>query len=87
MSFNGDGGGVHSKNTVELILTMETDTFQVTIGGDVMAISLAQMIVDEGARLLESQRRLAQAQMLKQHMAQEAADEAIRQALAGGRAR
>jgi hypothetical protein len=50
-----------------------------------MPLSLAQMICDEGARVLEEQRRIAMAQQLRATIMQQQADEAIAAALRKGR--
>ena len=62
---------------MQLVLEYDLASFQVTIGGDPMVLSLAQMICDEGARLLEEQRRIAAAQMLQQRIAEAQRDAAI----------
>jgi hypothetical protein len=66
-----DGDKGNGKPTIEqvehgLVLTLIYDqgTHQVAIGGAPMPLSLAMMIVDEGKRVLEEQRRLAMMQNL-----------------------
>ncbi len=53
-----DSGLVLDEKLV-LTLTYDPKTYQVTIGGTQMPMSLAQMILGEAARLLEEQRRVA----------------------------
>lgn len=60
-----------------LTLTFNEHTFQVSIGGEAMPVSLAQMIVGEAMRLLEETRRLDVAQQLKAQMEQNLRDQAI----------
>lgn len=50
--------------TLRLELVMDLATFQVSIGGEVMPISLAQMMCGEALRILDEQRRLAAATQL-----------------------
>jgi hypothetical protein len=66
--------GAHMAGKMQLVLEYDCLSFQVTICGDVMPLSLAQMICDEGARVLAEQRRLAAAQQLSAAMHKAAAD-------------
>jgi len=61
---NGHPPSLETSAGLRLELTFDLASCQLTIGGDVMPISLAQMIVDEAARLLAEQRRMAAAQQL-----------------------
>lgn len=69
--------GVRVTGKMQLVLEYDLASFQVTIGGQPMPLSLAQMICDEGARLLEEQRRIAAAKMLQQAIAEAQRDAAI----------
>ena len=81
-----DGGnGVRATGKMQLVLEYDLVSFQVTIGGHPMPLSLAQMICDEGARLLEEQRRIAAAQVLQQRIAEAQRDMAIAEAVKRGR--
>jgi hypothetical protein len=68
-----------------LTLTYSPVSHQVTVGGESMPISLAQMIVGEASRLLEEQRRVASAQLLRQQLAQEQENARIAAAVRGQR--
>ena len=61
---NGNGAGV--TNHAMLVVRLDLETFQVSIGGDVMPISLGQMMCEEALRVLGEQRRLAAATQLGQ---------------------
>jgi hypothetical protein len=50
-----------------------------------MPLSLAMMIVSEGQRVLDEQRRVAAAMHLRQQLAEQAANEALAAALRNGR--
>lgn len=50
--------------SVHMELVMDLTTFQVSIGGESMPISLAQMICEEALRILGETRRLAAAKQL-----------------------
>lgn len=63
---NGNG----KARTITLALILDLETHQVGIGGEPMPLSLAQMICDEGARVLAEQRRIAVAQAMQQQMAE-----------------
>lgn len=84
MDNNGNGGAtVTGKIVLELVY--DCVTFQVAIAGQPMPISLAQMIVDEGARALAEQRRMAAALQLQQQMAENARAQAIVDSVRGTR--
>jgi hypothetical protein len=82
MSLNGDRehGVAHVKVSV-LELTYNHETHQVTIGGMPMPLSLAMMMLGEGMRVLEEQRRIAAAQVLHQTIEQAKRDQAIADAV------
>ncbi len=77
---NGENGVTHHPVAV-LTFTLDLTTFQVAIGGQPLPLSLAMMIAGEGMRLLEEQRRMAAAQMLRQQLQEQAANEAVAAAL------
>jgi hypothetical protein len=77
--------GVHLAGKIALVLEYDCVTHQVSIGGDTMQCSLAQMICDEGARVLAEQRRMAVAMALQQQMAERAQAQAIANSVRGGR--
>jgi hypothetical protein len=60
---NGADGAQDTHHAM-LIVRMDLETFQVSIGGDVMPISLGQMMCEEALRVLGEQRRLAAAKQL-----------------------
>ena len=76
---NGESGVKRVQQSV-LSLIYDHETHQVSIGGVPMPLALAQMICDEGARVLEQQRRVAHMRAL----AQQAQDAARVQAILGG---
>jgi hypothetical protein len=78
--------GVHVTGKIFLVLEYDCVTHQVSIGGDTMQISLAQMICDEGARVLTDQRRMATAMALQAQIKEQAQAQAIANSLRGGRA-
>lgn len=67
---NGDG---RPATKLTLTLTYDVESFQVSIGGDQIPLSLAQMMLDEAGRGLEQQRRIAAAAALRDQMAHSAA--------------
>lgn len=77
---NGENGVTHHPVAV-LTFTLDLTTFQVAIGGQPLPLSLAMMIAGEGMRILEEQRRLAAAQMLRQQLQEQAANDAVAAAL------
>jgi hypothetical protein len=77
---NGESGVTHHPVAV-LTFTLDLTTYQVAIGGQSLPISLAQMIAGEGMRILEEQRRVAAAMMLREQLAEQAANEAVATAL------
>lgn len=86
LEHKGDGGnGVRATGKMQLVLEYDLVSFQVTIGGHPMPLSLAQMICDEGARLLEEQRRAANAMLLQQRIVEAQRDAAIAEAVKRGR--
>jgi hypothetical protein len=60
---NGTAGADATHQTM-IVLKLDLETFQVALGGDVMPISLAQMMCEEALRVLGEQRRLAAAKQL-----------------------
>jgi len=82
---NGERGIEHHPVAL-LTLTLDLTTHQVAIGGQSLPLSLAQMIVGEGMRLLEEQRRMAAAQMLRQQLVEQVENDRIAAALRSGRA-
>ena len=78
---NGKGNGVTRHPVVVLSFTLDLETYQVSIGGQPMPVSLAQMIAGEGMRVLEEQRRAAAAMILRQQLAEQATNEAVAAAL------
>lgn len=80
-----DGNGVRVTGKLQLVLEYDLVSFQVTIGGQPMPLSLAQMICGEGARLLEEQRRVVAAKLLRQSIVEEQHNAAIAAALRNGR--
>ena len=84
---NGNGNGVRVLQKVTLTFVYDTSNHQVTIEGDTMQISLAQMIAGEGLRVLDEKRRMAAAMQLQELMRQQAADAAVAAALRNGQHR
>jgi hypothetical protein len=78
-----DGNGVRVAGEIVLELRYDCVSFQVSIGGEPMALSLAQMIVDEGARVLAEQRRLAAAMQLQKQMQEQAHAQEIARRVSG----
>jgi hypothetical protein len=66
MSENGESEGVRVPAKYRVTLVYDTATHQVAIEGDAIPISLGQMILDEGARVLEMTRRQAAALQLQE---------------------
>lgn len=60
---NGNQGAAETHHAM-LVVRLDLETFQVSIGGDVMPISLGQMMCEEALRVLGEQRRLAAAKQL-----------------------
>lgn len=77
-------GLVQVSGVVRLELTMDFGTGALSIGGDVVPISVGQAILDEAARVLEEKRRVAAALQLRQVMAEAQADAQLRDKLSGG---
>ncbi len=63
-SNNGNPASRDASAGLRLELTLDLTSFQVSIGGEAMPLSLAQMICDEALRLLAEQRKMAAAQQL-----------------------
>jgi hypothetical protein len=83
-----DENGSHSPGdsaSLRLELVMDLATFQVSIGGEQMPISLAQMICGEALRLLDEQRRLAAATQLGQRIQDAARTKELLDRVAGRR--
>lgn len=69
-----------------LALSYSEETHQVSIGGDPMPLSLAQMLCNEGLRVLEEQRRIAAARMVRDTLEREAGDRNLAAKIVSGRA-
>lgn len=77
-----DGGnGVERHAVMVLSFTLDLTTWQVAIGGQPMPLSIAQMIADEGMRVLAEQRKVGAALALRQQLAEQAENEAVAAAL------
>lgn len=77
--------GVSSERVSVLSFEYNHETHQVSIGGTPMQLSLAQMIAGEGLRVLEEQRKLAGARLLRQQLAEEDQNARIAASLRNGR--
>jgi hypothetical protein len=77
----GNGNGVTHSPVAVLTFTLDLTTHQVAIGGQPMPLTLAMMIAGEGMRILEEQRRVAAAMVLRQQLADQAANKAVAAAL------
>jgi hypothetical protein len=80
-----DGNGVTVSGKIVLQLEYDCVTHQVVISGDPMQVSLAQMICDEGSRLLMEQRRAAASMQIARAMAEQARAQEIANRVSGGR--
>lgn len=76
--------GVTVTGKATLVLQYDCVTYQVGIAGDVMPLSLAQMICGEAARVLDEQRRIAAAQQLRQQIAEQDIAQRIAASVRGG---
>jgi hypothetical protein len=72
MPNGNENGGARIGGKMVLELEYDCTTFQVTVGGTPMPVSLAQSICDEASRLLAEQRRVAAAMQLSRQMAEQA---------------
>jgi hypothetical protein len=79
------GNAVKVSGKIMLALEYDCLTHQVEIGGDPMQVSLAQMICDEGSRLLAEQRRVAAAMALSRQMAEQRQAQEIANRVGGRR--
>lgn len=80
MENNGGNGGDNGVGVLQkhrLVLVYDTATHQVSIEGDALPLSLAQMMLDEAARVLTETRRRAAAMQIAAQMQEQARAQGI----------